>query len=169
MRLMRSLTVLGATGALILGLAGPASAARATGFDVRGDARAGLDITKVKFTHTSRGAFAKVFVRNLRPRGQFVFAVANRNNSVRFGLKATGRPGAVPAKRFYKYRNGHLSRKACHRAKAHWYPRRDIVTMWFPVRCYRALPRRVVMAVGSTVNFPSGRTVDQGPTVILRR
>lgn len=168
MKWMRSLVVLGATGAMIMGLAGPASAARQTAFDVRGDARAGLDITKVKFSHTSNGARAKIFVRNLRSRGQFVFAVANRSNSLRFGLVATGRSGAPAVKRFYKVRDGDLSRKRCRGMKVGWHPARDVVTMSFPVRCFRALPRRVVMAVGSTVDFP-GRTVDQGPTVVLRR
>jgi hypothetical protein len=169
MRWMKSLGVLGAAGAMIMGLNAPANAAQETAVDVRGDARAGLDVTKVKFRHTSNGAFAKIFVRNLRPRGQFVFAVANRSNSVRFGMSATGRSGAPPVKRFYKYRDGELSRKRCRGTKVGWHPVRDVVTMSFPVRCFRALPRRVVMAVGSTVNFPDGQTVDQGPTVVLRR
>lgn len=169
MRILKSVLALGAAGVMIMGLASPASAARDVGWDVRGDARAKLDILKVNFRHTNAGARAVVHVRDLRATGEFVFAVANRRNNVRFGLAATGRSGAPPVKRFYKYRNGELSRKRCPRANVEWRPRRDTVTMWFPRRCFRALPRRIVMAVGSTRNFPTGRTVDEGPVVYLRR
>lgn len=165
------MTVLGAIGALIIGLAGPASAVQdtETGFDARGDARAKLDITKVRFRLNAEGARAKIFVRNLRPRGEFVFAVTNRSQSRRFGLAATGRRDAPTVKRFFKFRDGELSRKRCERTRVGWHGRRDVVTMWFPSRCFRALPRRIKMAVGSTRNFPDGRTVDEGPVVLLRR
>lgn len=160
---------LGAAGVMIMGLAAPANAARDTVYDVRGDAAAKLDILKVDFRHTNKGARAVVHVRNLRATGEFVFAVANRRNTVRFGLAATGRAGAPAKQRYFKFRNGQLSRKPCPRANVGWHPRKDVVTMWFPRRCFRALPKRVVMAVGSTKNFPTGRTVDEGPVTYLRR
>lgn len=169
MNLIRTVIALGAAGVMTMGLAAPASAASDTVYDVRGDAAARLDVLKVNFHHTDRGARAVIHVRNLRDTGEFVFAVANRRNTVRFGLAATGREGPSTVKRFYKYRNGELSRKRCARAKVGWRPAKDIVTMSFPRRCFRALPRRIVLAVGSTRNFPTGRTVDEGPVAYLRR
>jgi hypothetical protein len=161
--------VLGSATVLVVGLAGPASAAEKTVVDVRGDAVARLDVTKVRFRHDDNGAHAKVRVRDLRNKGQLVFAVANRRNNLRFGVAATGHANGSVTKKFYRYRNGDLSRKRCVGLRVRWQPRRNIVTMSFPVRCYRSLDQRVVMAVGSTRNFPSGPTVDQGPTVILSR
>ena len=154
---------------MVLGLAGPASAAGKTAVDVRGDAPARYDVTKVRFRHNDHGAHATIHVRNLRNRGQLVFAVANRSNSVRFGVAATGHADGSVTKKFYRYRHGHVSRKRCAATRVGWHPRRDVVTVSFPVRCYRRLPDRIVMAVGSTKRFPSGSTVDQGPTVILKR
>lgn len=73
-------------------------------------------------------------------------------------------------KKFYKFRHGDLSRKRCAGTRVGWRPVRDVVTMSFPARCFRALPQRIVLAVGSTKNFPAGgSTVDQGPTVVLHR
>jgi hypothetical protein len=169
MPLLKSTLVAGAASALVLGIAGPASASRTTGFDVRGDAAARLDVTKVNFRLTSHRAYAKIHVRNLRQRGEFVFAVANRTNTVRFGLAATGRRGAPTVKKFYKFRHGDVSRKRCTGTRVGWRPTRDVVRMSFPARCFRAVPQRIVLAVGSTRNFPDGRTVDQGPTVVLHR
>ena len=170
MPILKSTLVAGIASALVLGFAGPASASRTTGFDVRGDAPSGLDVIKVNFRLTDDRAYAKIHVRNLRERGEFVFAVANRSNSVRFGLLATGRRGAPTVKKFYKFRQGDLSRKRCVGTKTRWRPARDVVTMSFPARCFRALPQRIVLAVGSTKDFPHGAyTVDQGPTVRLHR
>ena len=154
---------------MVLGLAGPASAAERTAVDVRGDAAARYDVTKVRFRHNDHGAHATIHLRNLRNRGQLVFAVANRRNSLRFGVAATGHADGAVTKKFYRYCHGNVSRKRCAGARVGWHPRRAVVTVSFPVRCYRQLPKRVVMAVGSTRNFPSGPTVDQGPTVILKR
>jgi hypothetical protein len=168
MPLLKSSLVAGVASALLLGIAGPASASRDTGFDDRRDAPARLDVTKVNFRLTSHRAYAKVHVRNLRQRGEFVFAVSNRSRTVRFGMSATGRAGAPTVKKFYKFRHGDISRKRCAGTRVGWHPARDIVRMSFPARCFRALPRRIVLAVGSTVNFPDGRTVDDGPRVVLR-
>ncbi|HKE69447.1 MAG TPA: hypothetical protein VKB55_09350 [Nocardioidaceae bacterium] len=167
MRFLKPAMVIGSAAVMVLGFAGPASAAEKTAVDVRGDASARYDVTKVQFRHNDNGAHATIHVRNLRKRGQLVFAVANRRNSVRFGVAATGHANGSVTKKFYRYRHGEVSRKRCSATRVGWHPRRDVVTMSFPVRCYRALPKRVVMAVGSTKHFPSGTTVDQGPTVIL--
>lgn len=169
MRFLKPAIVIGSAAVMVLGFAGPASAAEKTAVDVRGDAAARYDVTKVHFRHNDSGAHATIHVRNLRKRGQLVFAVANRSNSVRFGVAATGHADGSVTKKFYRYRHGHVSRKRCGAARVGWHPRRDVVTMSFPVRCFRRLPDRVVMAVGSTTHFPSGQTVDQGPTVILKR
>ncbi|HYJ69416.1 MAG TPA: hypothetical protein VEX15_17325 [Nocardioidaceae bacterium] len=168
MPLLKSTLVAGVASALVLGFAGPASASRDTGFDDSRDAPAGFDVTKVNFRLTSDRAYAKVHVRNLRQRGEFVFAVSNRSRTVRFGMSATGRADAPTVKKFYKFRNGQVSRKRCIGTKVGWHPRRDVVTMSFPARCFRALPQRIVLAVGSTRNFPNGSTVDEGPRVVLR-
>jgi hypothetical protein len=169
MRFLKPAMVIGSAAVLVVGLAGPANADRDTAVDIRGDARAGLDVTKVHFRHNADGAYAKTHVRNLRKRGQFVFAVANRSNSLRFGVAATGHRDGSVTKKFYRYRNGNLTRVRCRAARVNWKPRRDTVTMSFPNRCFRRLPDRIVMAVGSTRNFPNGPTVDQGPTVVLGR
>jgi hypothetical protein len=169
MPLLKSTLVAGIASALVLGFAGPVSASRDTAFDDRRDAPARLDVTKVNFRLTAHRAYAKIHVRNLRQRGQFVFAVANRSRTVRFGLAATGRSDAPTVKKYYKYRHGNLSRKRCIGSRVGWHPARDIVTMSFPARCYRALPRRIALGVGSTRHFPRGDyTVDDGPRTVLR-
>jgi hypothetical protein len=169
MRFLKPALVLGSATVMVVGLAGPANADRDTAFDLRGDARASLDLTKTHFRHTADGAWAKSHVRDLRKKGQFVFAVANRSNSFRFGVVATGHRDGSVTKKFYKFRNGNLTRIRCRAARVAWKPRRDTVTMSFPGRCFRPLPNRIVMAVGSTRNFPSGPTVDEGPSVVLGR
>jgi len=55
--------VLGSATVMVIGLVGPASAAEKTVVDVRGDAVARLDVTKVQFRHNDNGAHAKVRMR----------------------------------------------------------------------------------------------------------
>jgi hypothetical protein len=49
-----------------------------------------------------------------------------------------------------------------------WSVTKEVVTMSFPERCFRVLSRKVVMAVGTTKEFPDGTTVDEGPVSVLK-
>ncbi|MGH3357731.1 MAG: hypothetical protein ACRDO7_02930, partial [Nocardioidaceae bacterium] len=125
MRILKSAMVMGTTAAMVIGLAGPAAASKDTVVDVRGDAKASLDITKVTFRHPDAGVRAKVHVRNLRNRGEFVLGVANRSNSLRYGLAATGHKNGSVTKRFYRFRDGDLKRTSCRKASVGWHPKKD--------------------------------------------
>ena len=146
----------------------PAHADSTREVDVRGDAPAPLDITKVDFRYDARGAHARIHVADLQPAGEFVLAVTNRTQSLRYGLAATGHPDGSRTSTFYRLRDGVLSGKRCGGAAVRWSPARDVVTLSFPERCFRPLRRTVVFAVGSTREFPDGVTVDEGPVSVLR-
>ncbi len=113
-------------------------------------------MTKVEFRYDAAGAHARVHVADLQPAGEFVFAVTNRTQSVRFGLAATGLADGSRTSTFYRFRDGAVSEDNCKGSKVRWSVAKDVVTMSFPQRCFRALDRKVVMAVGSTRDFPDG-------------
>lgn len=152
---------------LIVGAPGAASANARTETDVRGDAPARLDVTKVGFRYNATGAHAAVHVRDLRLAGEFVFVVMNRRHTVRFGLAVTGHRDGSRTSRFYRYRHGDIAHQACHGSRVRWRVGRDVVSMSFPKRCFGALGPRVAFAVGSTHGFPHGTTVDEGPVARL--
>jgi len=168
----RQLATTMAAGALTtLGLvAAPttASANATTEIDVRGDATASLDVTKVEFRYDARGAHARVHVTDLQPEGEFVFAVTNKTQTRRYGLAATGLADGSRTTTFYSFRDGVVSAAHCRGSKVRWSVAKDVVTLSFPERCFRSLDRKVVMAVGSTRDFPDGVTVDEGPVSVLR-
>ena len=136
---------------------------------MRGDATPSLDVTKVEFRYDAAGAHARIHVADLQPAGEFVFAVTNRTQSLRYGLAATGLADGsrtstllpLPRRRRWRWRT-------CKGSKVRWSVTKDVVTMSFPERCFRALSRKVVMAVGSTKDFPDGTTVDDGPVSVLK-
>ena len=155
------------TAGLIAGSPGAAYANAATEIDVHGDATPALDVTKVEFRYDAVGAHARVHVADLQPAGEFVFAVTNRTQSARFGHAATGLADGSRTSTFYRFRDGAVSEDNCKGSKVRWSVAKDVVTMSFPQRCFRALDRKVVMAVGSTRDFPDGVTVDDGPVSVL--
>jgi hypothetical protein len=166
------ITCLAATAALTaVGLAGVPGAAYAdttSEIDVRGDATPSLDVMKVEFRYDGTGAHARVHVADLQPAGEFVFAVTNRTQSLRYGLAATGLADGSRTSAFYTLRDGALSVAQCSGSKVRWSVAKDVVILSFPQRCFHALGRKVVMAVGSTREFPDGVTVDEGPVSVLR-
>jgi hypothetical protein len=167
--LIKSLAGAAALTALLLaGAPGAAYAGATTEIDVRGDATPSLDVTKVEFRYDANGAHARVHVADLQPAGEFVFAVTNRTQSLRYGLAVTGLADGSRTSTFYRMRDGVLSVSHCGGSKARWSLTKDVVTMSFPERCFRALDRKVVMAVGSTKAFPDGTTVDEGPASVLK-
>ena len=172
MALTRKLTTPAAAAALtVLLLAGSPGTAYANGtteIDARGDAAPTLDVTKVEFRYDAAGAHARVHVADLQPAGEFVFAVTNRTQSVRYGLAATGLADGSRTSTFYRFRDGALAVATCRGSKVRWSVTKDVVTLSFPQRCFRALGRKVVMAVGSTTDFPDGATVDHGPVSALK-
>jgi hypothetical protein len=173
MALTRQLTkTLAATAALTaLLLAGSPGAAYANGtteIDERGDATPALDVTKVEFRYDAAGAHARVHVADLQPAGEFVFAVTNRTQSLRYGLAATGLADGSRTSTFYTFRDGVMAVARCTGSTVRWSVAKDVVAMSFPQRCFRALDRKVVMAVGSTRDFPDGTTVDHGPVSVLK-
>src|ERR1044072_2826914 len=151
-RLVSLITPLVASAAVLAGLvagsSGPAYAGRTTEVDVRGDAPAPWDVTKVAFSYDGRGAHARVHVADLQPEGELVFAVTNRSQSLRFGLAATGHPDGSRTSTFYRYRDGALAEHACRGSRVRWSVTKDVATLSFPQRCFRALGRKVVFAVG---------------------
>jgi len=160
---------LAAAAALTVALTtGAAYANGTTEIDVRGDAPRALDVTKVEFRYDAAGGRARIHVRDLQRRGQFVFAVMNRSHSLRYGLAATGHRDGSVTRKFYRFRDGTVSRSRCRGSHVRWSPRRDVVTMSVPERCFSKLGRKVAMAVGSTRGFPDGVTVDDGPVANLR-
>ena len=56
----------------------------------------------------------------------------------------------------------------CKGSKVRWAVTKDVVTLSIPERCFRDLPNKVVMALGSTREFPDGATVDEGPISVLK-
>ncbi len=156
------------TSLLLAGSTGAAYAGGTTEVDVRGDATPSLDVTKVEFRYDAAGAHARIHVTDLQPAGEFVFAVTNRSQSLRYGLAATGLPDGSRTSTFYRMRDGVLSVSHCKGSKVRWSVTKDVVTLSFPERCFRALGRKVVMAVGSTKAFPDGTTVDEGPVSVLK-
>lgn len=113
MQILNAAIATGAAGALVFGLASPVNASKDIVIDVKNDAPARMGITKAKFSHTKRGVRAKIKVDNLRRRGEFVLAVANRRNSRRYGLTVTGHRNRKPTKKFYKCRHKLISHKRC--------------------------------------------------------
>jgi hypothetical protein len=167
--LTKPLAAAAALTALVLaGSPGAAYANATTEVDVRGDATPSLDVTKVEFRYDAEGAHARVHVADLQPAGEFVFAVTNRTQSLRYGLAATGLADGSRTTTFYTFRDGALAVAQCKGSKVRWSVTKDVVTMSFPDRCFRGLSRKVVMAVGSTKEFPDGTTVDDGPVSVLK-
>ncbi len=156
------------TALLLAGSPGPAYANGTTEIDARGDATPSLDVTKVEFRYDAKGAQARVHVADLQPVGEFVFAVTNPTQSLRYGLAATGLADGSRSTTFYSFRDGVLAVAKCKGSKVRWSVTKDVATMSFPERCFRALSRKVVMAVGSTTEFPDGTTVDEGPVSVLK-
>ena len=87
---------------------------------------------------------------------------------MRYGLAVTGLADGSRTSTFYRFRDGALAVAQCKGSKVRWSVAKDVVTMAFPERCFRALDRKVVMAVGSTRDFPDGVTVDHGPVSVLK-
>lgn len=148
---------------MVLALSGPADAATKTRHDKRGDAPAAFDITKVRYRHNARQTNAVVRVRDLKRHGQYVLAIANRSKRVRFGVVATAHKHSV-TKRYYRLKDGHLTRISCRGGHVTWRAKRDVVKLTIPHHCYRALPHRVLVKVAADRNFPA-TAVDNAPTV----
>lgn len=161
-RVATTVTTLGASGALVLGLAMPAAAATKTRADKRGDAPASADITKVAYHHTKKGVSATAKVRKLANKGQFVLAIANRSKSLQYGVEAT-RKGHTTKQRFLVNRKGKISRIRCSGMRTVWSTKHSAVRISFPRRCYKPLGTKVLLKIASTKPFL--KTVDGAPTV----
>ena len=161
-------TAFALTALLLAGSPGAAYANETTEVDGRGDATPSLDVTKVEFRYDAAGARARIHVTDLQPAGEFVFAVANRTQSRRYGIVATGLADGSRTSTFYTFRDGVVAVKQCKGSKVRWSVAKDVVSMSFPERCFRGLSHKVVMGVGSTRDFPDGTTVDHGPASVLK-
>lgn len=170
MRYIRSALTIGSATLMVVGLAGPAEAAKRTMIDPPRDAPKSVDVTKVTYKHTKRGVSARFKVRGLTKRGEFVLAVGSvPGNKKRFAMTAT-RSGGKVTKRFYRSNAKGNSRKKCKGMRVRWRARHNVIWMSFPVRCYKPLNKRVGIAVGSVKkSFPNGPTIDSGPYARLKR
>ena len=134
-----------AAGAVLLGAPAPAVAQEGSQEFPRGDAPAGIDLTRLSVNNAERRFSMHVQVRNLADladRGEFTFyywgGVHNTPPARSLLINVTSVDGGARAK-FYACGRDDCVRATCHGLRAHWDAAADRISVSAPQRCYPRL------------------------------